>query len=238
MVRGWSWGLEQVVQATPADDLSRSRLVDRWDAPPSGGAAPASLTLAGDALHPMTPNLGQGGCTALEDALVLARSLQQQGVPFLATQLQRGGAGGGSRDGSLEAAAAAGVRAAVGAYERERSARCLPLTVRSHAMGALLQVRRGVRSWSAFCWKLPALFGHTAVPPLTCLTSPTPARPARRRRCRRWPLCATWWWRRPSTPPTFWTTPPTTAGGCWTPTRPSLAQRSPGAAGSAGKEGR
>lgn len=29
VVRGWAWGLPQVVEATPAEDLSRSRLVDR-----------------------------------------------------------------------------------------------------------------------------------------------------------------------------------------------------------------
>ncbi|KAL6902373.1 hypothetical protein ACP4OV_005249 [Aristida adscensionis] len=31
--------------------------------------------VAGDALHPMTPDLGQGGCAALEDGVVLARCL-------------------------------------------------------------------------------------------------------------------------------------------------------------------
>ncbi|KAG9444267.1 hypothetical protein H6P81_015607 [Aristolochia fimbriata] len=35
----------------------------------------ANVTVAGDAMHPMTPDLGQGGCTALEDAVVLARSI-------------------------------------------------------------------------------------------------------------------------------------------------------------------
>ncbi|TDC78859.1 FAD-dependent monooxygenase [Streptomyces hainanensis] len=31
------------------------------------------VALLGDAAHPMTPNLGQGGCQAIEDAVVLAR---------------------------------------------------------------------------------------------------------------------------------------------------------------------
>jgi 2-polyprenyl-6-methoxyphenol hydroxylase-like FAD-dependent oxidoreductase len=34
------------------------------------------VALLGDAAHAMTPNLGQGGCQAIEDALVLAKSFQ------------------------------------------------------------------------------------------------------------------------------------------------------------------
>ncbi|KAH0456280.1 hypothetical protein IEQ34_014187 [Dendrobium chrysotoxum] len=34
-----------------------------------------NVCVAGDAFHPMTPDLGQGGCSALEDAVVLARCL-------------------------------------------------------------------------------------------------------------------------------------------------------------------
>ena len=33
------------------------------------------MTLLGDAAHPMTPNLGQGACQAIEDAIVLADCL-------------------------------------------------------------------------------------------------------------------------------------------------------------------
>jgi 2-polyprenyl-6-methoxyphenol hydroxylase-like FAD-dependent oxidoreductase len=35
------------------------------------------MTLLGDAIHPATPNLGQGGCLAIEDAAVLARCLKK-----------------------------------------------------------------------------------------------------------------------------------------------------------------
>ena len=37
------------------------------------------VTLLGDAIHPTTPNLGQGGCLAMEDAMVLARCFQKYG---------------------------------------------------------------------------------------------------------------------------------------------------------------
>jgi 2-polyprenyl-6-methoxyphenol hydroxylase-like FAD-dependent oxidoreductase len=36
------------------------------------------VTLLGDAAHPCTPNLGQGGCMALEDALVLAKCVSSE----------------------------------------------------------------------------------------------------------------------------------------------------------------
>jgi len=36
--------------------------------------------LLGDAAHPMTPNLGQGACQAIEDAVVLAKCLTAAGA--------------------------------------------------------------------------------------------------------------------------------------------------------------
>lgn len=75
-VAGWCWGIGDVIAATPSDQISRSRIVDRWTA---GAFGKGGVTLAGDAAHPQTPNLGQGGCTALEDAVVLARALHQAG---------------------------------------------------------------------------------------------------------------------------------------------------------------
>lgn len=76
----------------------------------------------------MTPNLGQGGCTAIEDAVVLARHLG----PLLHSS-SRGGAAASSSD----AGALAG---ALRVYERERVARTLPLTVRAFMFGAVLQL--------------------------------------------------------------------------------------------------
>ncbi|PKA60401.1 Zeaxanthin epoxidase, chloroplastic [Apostasia shenzhenica] len=37
-----------------------------------------NVCVTGDALHPMTPDLGQGGCSALEDAVVLVRCLAER----------------------------------------------------------------------------------------------------------------------------------------------------------------
>ncbi len=44
-----------------------------YDLPPLPRWTLGRATLLGDAAHPCTPNLGQGGCMALEDALVLAK---------------------------------------------------------------------------------------------------------------------------------------------------------------------
>nr|ATL77043.1 zeaxanthin epoxidase [Phellodendron amurense] len=40
-----------------------------------GNLSKGNITVAGDAMHPMTPDLGQGGCSALEDAVVLGRHI-------------------------------------------------------------------------------------------------------------------------------------------------------------------
>ncbi|KAK3229302.1 hypothetical protein Dsin_001183 [Dipteronia sinensis] len=40
-----------------------------------GNLSKGNVTLAGDAMHPMTPDISQGGCAALEDAVILGRHI-------------------------------------------------------------------------------------------------------------------------------------------------------------------
>jgi 2-polyprenyl-6-methoxyphenol hydroxylase-like FAD-dependent oxidoreductase len=71
---GWHAPIELLLEATPESAVLCNAIMDRAPVKPGApGAGP--VTLLGDAAHPMTPNLGQGACAAIEDAAVLARML-------------------------------------------------------------------------------------------------------------------------------------------------------------------
>lgn len=70
--RHWHAPIPELIAATPPDTILRNVIFDR---PNTGRWTHERVTLLGDAAHPMTPNLGQGACTALEDAWVLAREI-------------------------------------------------------------------------------------------------------------------------------------------------------------------
>ena len=70
--RGWAAPVPEIVTATPEDAILQNDIIDR---PPLQWWGRGTVTLLGDAAHPTTPNLGQGACQALEDAVVLADCL-------------------------------------------------------------------------------------------------------------------------------------------------------------------
>ena len=68
--------LREVAEATDPAAVLTHRLYDRDPASTWGRGA---ATLLGDAAHPMLPFLGQGACSALEDAVALGESASDGG---------------------------------------------------------------------------------------------------------------------------------------------------------------
>jgi len=71
---GWTEEVHYVLDNTPPESVEQRDLYHRapellrsW--------ADGNVVLVGDAAHPMMPNLGQGGCQAIEDAYILTEML-------------------------------------------------------------------------------------------------------------------------------------------------------------------
>lgn len=106
LFEGWYSPVLDLVQAT--EKILRTEASDR---PSTATWGRGRMTTLGDAIHPTTPNLGQGGCMAIEDAVVLARCFEKYGLT----------------DSSLRA------------YERIRYARTAAITLASRVYGAIGQ---------------------------------------------------------------------------------------------------
>jgi 2-polyprenyl-6-methoxyphenol hydroxylase-like FAD-dependent oxidoreductase len=72
LCRDWAAPVPEIIEGTPEDAILQNDIVDR---PVLRWWGRGRVTLLGDAAHACTPNLGQGGCQALEDAVVLAHCL-------------------------------------------------------------------------------------------------------------------------------------------------------------------
>jgi 2-polyprenyl-6-methoxyphenol hydroxylase-like FAD-dependent oxidoreductase len=66
----WHEPVPSLLAAVEDEDLLHH---DLYDLPSLSSYVSGQVALAGDAAHAMTPNLGQGACQALEDAVVLGR---------------------------------------------------------------------------------------------------------------------------------------------------------------------
>lgn len=70
--------LKPAIENTSLDTIFTSPIVYRqpWEIL-TRSISKGNVCVAGDAFHPMTPDIGQGGCAALEDSIVLARCIAQ-----------------------------------------------------------------------------------------------------------------------------------------------------------------
>ncbi|GAA1589532.1 FAD-dependent monooxygenase [Actinomadura kijaniata] len=105
---GWHDPIPALLAAATDDGLLQH---DTYELPDLPAFTAGRVALIGDAAHAMTPNLGQGACQALEDAVVLGRAL---------------GPG-------------AAVPEALRAYDRERRPRAQGVARRSRRLGAMAQ---------------------------------------------------------------------------------------------------
>jgi len=114
LFQGWHEPIEALIEASGT--ILRNDIYDRDPLPAwSKGRA----TLLGDAAHPMSPNLGQGGCQAIEDGVELAVSL----------------------------AKSKSVEAGLDEYQRRRIARTSKVVLRSRKIGEMAQWGNPVMCW-------------------------------------------------------------------------------------------
>ena len=73
---GWAPPVLALIERMDTAIVSR---VEIHDIVPITSFVKGSVVLLGDAAHPMAPDLGQGGCQAMEDAWVLAKCLELRG---------------------------------------------------------------------------------------------------------------------------------------------------------------
>lgn len=77
-VAEWRVPVHRFIEATEEAAILRNDVIDRR---PHRQWGVGRATLLGDSIHATTPNLGQGACQALEDAVVLADALRRAASP-------------------------------------------------------------------------------------------------------------------------------------------------------------
>jgi 2-polyprenyl-6-methoxyphenol hydroxylase-like FAD-dependent oxidoreductase len=114
---GWHAPIEALINSADESLILRNDIYDR---PALSEWGEGRVTLLGDAAHPMTPNLGQGACQAIEDAVALGRALQE------------------NKDAA----------AALRAYEARRIPRANEIVKRSRQVGRIGQWQNPLAVWT------------------------------------------------------------------------------------------
>ncbi|MBD8827538.1 FAD-dependent urate hydroxylase HpxO [Pseudomonas sp. CFBP 13602] len=117
---GWPDPVQRLLQRLDPASVARVEIHDTERVPHLVGTR---VALLGDAAHAMTPNIGQGGCQAMEDAWVLARCIERELTPA----------------------------AALAAYEAARAERVAGLVVKARQRAAIIhgEVPEETRQWYA-----------------------------------------------------------------------------------------
>jgi 2-polyprenyl-6-methoxyphenol hydroxylase-like FAD-dependent oxidoreductase len=131
--RDWADPVPELIATTPPNAVLRNDIIDRS---PNANWTSGRVVLIGDAAHSTTPNLGQGGCMAIEDAVVLARRLKRH------ANLETGLAG----------------------YVAERAPRTSRIVKESWRFGRIAQAQGRVKCWfrdRLFSLLLPLIGSHS-----------------------------------------------------------------------------
>ncbi|KAG0606254.1 hypothetical protein M758_9G125700 [Ceratodon purpureus] len=125
--------IELCINNTPLEHFIKSTIRHRINTMDPTTQVVGTVTLAGDASHPTTPNMGQGGCMALEDAILLTKKL----YPVLTE--------GPNTDSPV--AESERIHLALVEFQQERHDRTYSLSVQSHKVGVVMQ-----SAWSVICF--------------------------------------------------------------------------------------
>ncbi|CAL9085739.1 unnamed protein product [Musa textilis] len=116
----------QVIERSELNSVASAHL--RYRSPFNllwGDISRGNVCVTGDAFHPMTPDLGQGGCSALEDGVVLAKCLGEALI--------------GGREGGGEGDEGSRVEAALKKYGDARRWRGFELVATGYVVGIIQQ---------------------------------------------------------------------------------------------------
>lgn len=120
LLHKWAPPVPQLIKLTRPDAILKNDIVDHEPQLPWHRGR---VCLVGDAAHAVTPNVGQGGCLAIEDAVVLSRLVRS----LVLSQSKGAGA-------SIDLTQAERLFAA---FESERFERCRWLARKSNQLGSL-----------------------------------------------------------------------------------------------------